>query len=726
MKGTVLKYIFLVLTVLISTVSLVAKESKTTPLNEQQQAIHDSLLEVLNDYGTDTNAVNTYLQLHLLWRINHTDTGIYFANKAIEIAEEIEYNKGLMNAHLYIGIIRYKTDKYNDALKSFIESHKYAEAMGNYKKVLSLCNNISVISMAQADYNKALEYTQKMLAINKKYVNDPKSACNGNTNLGIVMREQGNYRESLSFYRKALDYAIEHKLKLKDGTILDGMGQCYHELGILDSAKISYEQALEARRRDGHIHGEASTLGNVAKVYIEEGNLKMALKRLNLALKIYEEDDLMIQMAKTKLTIADVKIKQNNGNEAVNLLLKAVPIFEEEDAKAELKEAYKLLGMAYSKVGNHKEAYSYEQKFGAMKDSIYSDEMSKQLALMHSEFELDKQQEKIKAEKTFKRWMWIGFGVFFILVIIIFKIIYDQYQIKKRSNEILQKQKEEILERNAEINAQKEELSAQRDQLEVLNEDITASIRYAKRLQDAILPPDSYIQHTLKDAFVLFKPKDIVSGDFYWVHHIGKHAIYAVVDCTGHGVPGAFMSLVGNDALNLAIADMEEPKASKILNYLNLEVTKRLHQDSEGNTVKDGMDIALCSINMETLEMQFAGAYNPVYIIRNKEIIEIKGDPFAIGMFVGEEVRPFTNQKFQLEKGDVIYTFSDGFADQFGGPKGKKFKYKPFKQILIDNVDKPLSEQKAILNQRFEEWMVWEGRPVEPQIDDVCIMGVRV
>ena len=720
--------------------------SKTTPLSPAQIKMKDSLYQVLASQKEDSNKVETLLAIHILWRLNDSDSGLTFANKAIQLAESIDYKAGAMNAYLLEGIIYYKIDKLKDALKCFIAAYPFAEEMNNYKKMLSLCNNISVISIAQGDYNEALKYTSKMLEINKKHFkNSAMYQCGGNLNIGIIMKEQGKYREALNFYRKALPIAMTNpedskQLKLKHGAILDGMGTVYHKLHLLDSAKYCFSKAIKVRQDAKHEVGVATTNTNYAQVLMEEGNYKLALSQLSFALATYQTQEVNLQIAKTGLIIAEVKILQKEYSEAISMINKSLRALQEENSKIEVKEAYKLLARAFSGLGNYRKAYTYEKMYGNIKDTIYNGEMAEQLAEMRTSFELEKQEERIKhlnereainkdkleAEKTISMYITIGFIIFAVFALIIFFVINQQYQIKKRSNEILQKQKEEILERNVEINAQKEEILIQRDMLEELNEDVTASIRYAKRLQDAILPPDSYIKSTLSNAFVLYKPKDIVSGDFYWVHQIGDFAMFAVVDCTGHGVPGAFMSLVGNDALSIAVADMENPEASNVLNLLNLEVTKRLHQDSDDNSVKDGMDIGLCIINKKTLELQFAGAYNPAYIIRKGALHEIKGDPFAIGMFVGEEVRPFTNNKYQLEKDDMVYVFSDGYADQFGGPRGKKFKYKPFKEILLTHSEDNADKQKEVLDTRLTEWMLWEGRPEEPQIDDVCIMGIRI
>jgi serine phosphatase RsbU (regulator of sigma subunit) len=279
---------------------------------------------------------------------------------------------------------------------------------------------------------------------------------------------------------------------------------------------------------------------------------------------------------------------------------------------------------------------------------------------------------------------------------------------------------EKVRLRTAEVVAQKEEIDKQRHQLEEYFVQVTDSIKYAKKIQEAILPPESYVRKLLPDSFILYRPKDIVSGDFYWMNEAGDKVFFAAVDCTGHGVPGAFMSIVGYNQLQQAIELSKGESPAKILDYLNKGVTETLHQKDADSTSKDGMDVAICSINHKTLELEFAGAFNPLYLSRNKEIKQIKGDKFPIGSYDGE-TKVFTNHTIQLQAGDQLYIFSDGYADQFGGPRGKKFMYKRFRDLLQDIAKEDLSKQKDLLKDHLFDWM-----QEEEQVDDILVIGVRV
>ena len=307
-------------------------------------------------------------------------------------------------------------------------------------------------------------------------------------------------------------------------------------------------------------------------------------------------------------------------------------------------------------------------------------------------------------------------AVFYVLVFVF--AIFGLYVFDKMRTQKLKVAKKLLEDKVVE---RTEELAIKNSELAEKNKDITDSIRYAKRIQEAILPPDIVIKKHLPDSFVFSKPKDIVSGDFYWIDKKGDQIMFAAVDCTGHGVPGAFMSIVGYNILNQAINDNASMIPAKLLDKLNKGVSQTLNQTSEDTRLRDGMDIALCAINFKTMELQFAGAYNPLIIVRNKEIIEFKADSIAIGSYTEGQVQSYTNHVFPLQKGDTIYVFSDGYSDQFGGPDGKKFKLNQFKTMLLNLNGVSMTQQQVALEKSIEEW-----RGVLQQVDDMLIIGVRI
>lgn len=314
----------------------------------------------------------------------------------------------------------------------------------------------------------------------------------------------------------------------------------------------------------------------------------------------------------------------------------------------------------------------------------------------------------------------IPFFLFLFIVIFTYEQskLQDIRDIIKAKDEI--SEKNELLEnKNEEITTQNIEISRQRDILSVQKQEITDSILYAKRIQTALLPLKETLDLTIPNRCILFKPKDIVSGDFYWLKKLNDKIIIAVADCTGHGVPGAFMSLLGIMLLNESVAEVQEIKANEILNTLREKVKNALHQTGKRDEQKDGIDMALCILDSENYTLQYAGAYNPLYLIRNNAIKIIEADKNPIGIYIMEKTS-FTNHEIQLQKDDVIYMFSDGYVDQLG-LNNKKFLRKNFQELLLKIHKTPMSEQENILNSTIEEW-----KHDTKQVDDILVFGFSV
>jgi len=313
-------------------------------------------------------------------------------------------------------------------------------------------------------------------------------------------------------------------------------------------------------------------------------------------------------------------------------------------------------------------------------------------------------------EPPFWRRWWFIVGIALVSLALIYMI----FRLRLAN---LRKAKEKL---ELEVQKRTAEIERQRDEIEEKNKNITDSILYASRIQTAVLPPDEFIDEALPEHFILFKPRDIVSGDYYWMTQKGNKTVVAVADCTGHGVPGAFMSMLGVAFLNEIVNRAEELTASNILNELRDNVKTSLRQTGKKDEAKDGMDIALCVLDLNKKCLQYAGAYNPLYLLRDNELLQFKADRMPIGIYYKEK-QSFTNHIVDLQDNDVIYLFSDGYVDQFGGENGKKFLHKQFKDLIIEVHKKSLDEQKQILNSTLEEWM---GQ--HEQVDDILIMGFKI
>ena len=358
------------------------------------------------------------------------------------------------------------------------------------------------------------------------------------------------------------------------------------------------------------------------------------------------------------------------------------------------------------KSGNFRNAYLYHVKFKQITDSIFNNENNEQLNQTKINFELEKKraeqlQQKALTDADKKRQNIIILSVVLVLLIVsVFSLfLFKRFKITNQQKEIISQQKELVEEKQKEI---------------------SDSINYAKRIQTSFLANELEFKKYFADYFILFNPKDIVSGDFYWTASVDSKFYVAVADSTGHGIPGAFMSLLNISLLNEAVLSKNYSSTVDILNFVRRILILGLKPDESGQGGNDGMDCVLISIDFKTMEMEFSGANNPLWIVREGAIIELKPDKMPVGRSPKEFVS-FTSQKFQVQKGDLIYSFTDGYADQFGGPKGKKFKYKQLEEMLLKNHQYVLSLQKETLHQTFINW-----KNSLEQVDDVTILGFKI
>ncbi len=430
----------------------------------------------------------------------------------------------------------------------------------------------------------------------------------------------------------------------------------------------------------------------------------------------------------------------------------------------DIRTNYFLLSEVYDSLKNYKEAYKYHKLFTKYNDSLFNIESAKSLNEMESLYQNEKKQKEIELQKSEikqQKTQKTAFIFGFILTLILLMVALYSYIQKKKANKLLAEQKNEIEEKNEELNQQNEEIATQRDEIESqrdkiynINENLTESIKYAEKIQSAVLPSNEFIQavispydadckNKLSGYFVIFKPKDIVSGDFYWFARKENMLLIAVGDCTGHGVPGAFMSMMGVSFLNDIVSRKEIQTAADVLNHLRTHIIQSLHQKGTNeinHSVKDGMDIAFVAINTDTMELQFAGANNPLYIVTSshgtmlQSLQEIRPDLSAVSLFevkadkqpigIHEKMIPFTNNTLQLQRGDILYLFTDGYQSQFGGPSSKKYLQKNFKLLLQNNSHKSLAEQKIYFENELLNWQNFSCPPIE-QTDDITLIALK-
>jgi serine phosphatase RsbU (regulator of sigma subunit) len=364
----------------------------------------------------------------------------------------------------------------------------------------------------------------------------------------------------------------------------------------------------------------------------------------------------------------------------------------------------------FEHLDDYKSAIDFMDTYVRLNDSLNNAIYTKNLSETEAKYQNEKREEQniLLSERLKNKSLQIYFALAAILLLLgLAFFIFRGLRQKNKAN-IALSDKNKIIEEKSLL-------------VEEQHKDITDSIKYAQRIQQAILPPDKLWNNILPQSFVFYQPKDILSGDFYWIEETTEHIFIAAADCTGHGVPGALMSIVNYNLLNRAVLEHGLTNAGAILDSVNKYLTLSLHQTYQESAVRDGMDVSLCVINKKTKKMDFAGAFNSIYLIRNNAIQEFIPDKQPVGAFIEDNIKLFTSQSFQLLENDVVYMFTDGYADQFGGPKGKKYKYKQLQHLLLSSYTKPFDEQNQIFKSAINDW-----KGSLEQVDDILLLGYKI
>lgn len=546
-----------------------------------------------------------------------------------------------------------------------------------------------------------------------------------------------NGHSALAYSKEALKTAQ----KLNSGSsvmarIYNVLGASYFHSGDNFHAVEAYENELKMQQTLGKGKEQMNTMFNIASAYRRmKNNGKAAeyyLKALHLA-ETQKAQSIQIEACRNLYEVYEsmsrykdaldyhkqmVKLRDVGGDQKVNQELFVLRnqyqsiLAEKEEKEKELQNTDTELQRAKQKeqslLKGQEEHVKEIENLHTLQNLTEKELQEKDLEAQR-EKELRKAKEKELRAKQRTLLLFIGIvslSVFFTIVSL--RLFYQ----KKKANDRLEAQNQKILEQN-------EEITAQRDKIEGQNRDITASIRYAQRIQAALLPQEEFSRDLLKEYFIIYIPRDIVSGDFYWFTKKGNRIIIAIADCTGHGVPGAFMSLLGISFLNDIVNNKGVQQPAQILNRLRTEVITSLKQTKEAWESREGMDIVVLNLDTESHELQFAGAYNPLIVMRNGKTTVYSGDKMPIGMH--HQMPAFTNQLIQVQRGDVIYAFSDGFSDQFGGPEGRRFGVKNLQVLLEKMAIKNLQAQKNALEQHYE---AWKGNM--PQLDDIVFFAMRI
>ncbi len=590
------------------------------------------------------------------------DSSLYYLYKAQAIYERLNHRHRLGMVYNNIGFTHYRQGNYMTALEPFFNALKTYEALGDKTGKANAYNNIGKIYNEQDENKDALRNYNLALKLYKSD-NNQSGVANVYNNIGTACLQEGDYAKSIVFYQKALLIYKKTGDKTHTALALNNIALAYINSADYVKAETTLKESLNIRESIGDQEGIAQTLTNL-------GNVCTSLQQYD---------------------------------EATNYLKRALKVSKEINSKKDIQYSYQYLSTLKEAQGKYNESLGYFKKYILYRDSLQNEENIKLVTQREMQYEFDRQQELIIAEqekreliyqtKVKKRQLIIYFACGMLLLTIGFSYwVYQQFLEKKQINE----------------------------ELDTKNKEITDSINYTLRIQKALMKSRKEINKGIYQNLIVYQPKDIVSGDFYFYHETDNHIYIAAADCTGHGIPGAFMSVLSIEKLKEAINFHQHP--GEILQYTNKAIKKSLQQTMDIESTKDGMDIAFCSINKTDNTIEYAGANRPLWIVKENgsEVEEIRATKKGIAGHTEDEQK-FDTHQVKITSKDTIYIHSDGYADQFGGEKGKKMMTKRFKQLLVDIKSESLSQQEEKLLNFYNNW-----KQDYEQIDDVLVIGFRV
>lgn len=698
-----------------------------------QQNQVDSILAIL-DGQKPAEQLESQIELVKLYNAQRNiPEALLMGTKSLEKARELGNLHAEMRLNVHLADAYYRSGDYQNSILL------YATALGEefepyitISGTVTCYNGLALSYRAIGDYESATKNIFTALELpeldREEYVSDR----------AILYMTLGGTYYYQDYNEKALEYfmmAMEMHMILQDSfnvaALQNNIGSVLLESGEYDKALPYFENAYAYFERSGPTSPLPRILNNMGRAISYQGNYSQAIPYFEKALILGDEISDRNSLANSYHVLGVAEHELGRYGDALSSLEESLRIAGEVGLKYVIKDNFERLSLVYEDLGNSGKALYYQRQFSALLDSIHIEEEKSELAFLESRYKFqeqlkeidllnaDKELEAMKnqaledeaSKKDIQLYALLGGSG---LLLVLAMVILGGYRNKKRANSVLQEQKQEI-------EHSRDELATKNLIIEEKNKDITDSIKYAQRIQEAILTTEDYLKKILPRHVVVYKPRDIVSGDFYWAFETDdRKVIIATVDCTGHGVPGAFMSMVGHSLLNEIVVEHKETDAGKILDKLKQGVIRSLKQTGEAFEARDGMDVAICVWDRNGKTLNFAGANNPLYYIRNKELHQVNADKQACGYELGEN-RPFTSHHIDVQPNDWFYIFSDGYADQFGGPKGKKFKSSLFQQLLVKIHEQEPQRQARLLDETIEAW-----RGSLEQIDDICVVGFQV
>ena len=652
-------------------------------------------------------------------------------------------SSGYLRCTEKMGMLCTRSEKFDQAIEEYgILSSVYI-GRKDFKNLATTSNQIGFLKFRKGDVDSALVNFLKAINYSEKSGKDDFFLTDAWSNVAICYQNLGNQTEMLTSFRKALEHAKDSRRTEEVARIDRIIATIYFNKGDNYHAEVYCLECIESAKKSGNLdvlqlcykdYSAVLESGNdfvkALEYYEKHLNLRDSLNYANRNSENERNSRIAAMEASEQRIKSELSAEEIQGLQLKNLQTEAKRKEKEllllqnqqELSRSENDRLNQSLILVQERLELNKRAQNIKSlKLQQANDSlslIQKDESAKALVTENQLLAKDKQQKEleIKQQKLAKRF---AFGIGSLMLLIAATILYGLISTRKK-NQKLAESKQQIEMINSDLEIKNAEILKQKDIIEQKNQSITDSIQYASRIQTAVLPPVSFLSDWGIDNFILYKPKDIVSGDFYWGVEKNEKIILAAGDCTGHGVPGAFMSMLGHAFLDEIISTKEPENAADILNLLRDEIISALKQKGTTGEAHDGMDISLVILDLKAGKLDYSGANNPLYLIRDGNMMQFKADRMPIGIHV-TTITPFTNQSVEIKKDDYLYLFSDGYADQFGGPNGKKYMYKPFQDLLLKHHEKPMELQKEILDNTFGKW-----KNEREQVDDVLVIGLHI
>ncbi|MBN1990509.1 MAG: tetratricopeptide repeat protein [Bacteroidales bacterium] len=724
-------------------------------LGDSQQARENltSSLGRSREFGIKPLEAEILLELGILEKdCSNSEQALTYLFQALEQYQLLGITNSVAYVYEKIGQTYFQVSDYSNAAEYFKKNIEASQSIGDSYGTAIACINLGVTYIKLSSLDLALTQYQRALGILEKG-NDKEQIASAKVGIAQIYESmprnplatsenEVNYRKALDYYMQSLALFKEIRAERKKESDNLGIARILNNIAIIYSriatnnfiasygeawedslVKLSSSQILTSFNQSVDYYNQAlaifaeldersdiaSVKTNLGTTYSYAREWRKADEHLTEALQLVRQIGNTYELATTVYALGDSRFRQGRYDRAEELMLECVKLAKSVGLKEVEQSGCETLSKVYVVKNDYVRAFLYQHRATRIKDEVFTEKSQKLITEMQTKYETEKKEQEIELlnrdkalqDSVIQRQQLViaGAVVGAMLILLVALLMFRMFREKQRANRALE-------EKNALITHQKKE--------------ITDSIRYAGRIQNAILPSPELIKENLPEHFVLFLPRDIVSGDFFWITRRGSKVVVVAADCTGHGVPGAFMSMLGVSFLYEIVNKEGILQPAEILNYLRERVKTTLSQKGKADEQKDGMDISLCVIDHEAMIMEWSGAYNPLYLIRGGALNEFKADKMPIAIHINDHL-PFTNHCIPIEKGDVFYIFSDGYADQFGGADAKKFMTKRLKELLLEIWDKPMPEQKEILYQTHLNW-----RGDHEQIDDIIVFGISI